>query len=356
MKVSTTFQRITWKRMILIAIGLGVIYWILESAVDMFVFHSGNVIEEIFTLDLHEIWTRSSLIWILIMFSFYIQRVITERERIEISLAHQAEKLEHANEELQRKNTELDQFTYFASHDLQEPLRKVTAFSDMLYQDLGDKLPERAEKDLGFILDATKRMQKLVQDLLTLSRSGRIAMKWERIPLSRCVNQAIQILELRIRESQAEITRDDLPEVCGDQTLLTQLYQNLLSNALKFKGSNLPMIRLTAERMNGQLVLGVKDNGIGIDPKYAEQIFAPFKRLHGRGEYPGTGIGLAICRNIIERHVGKIWVESEKGKGAHFKFTISEITPNKQEDSSWNNLMESPQSSCSLKMTPVIKS
>lgn len=356
MKDRSTSRRIIGKKMILIAIGLGALYWILASAIDVFVFHNGNIIEEIFTLDSHKIWMRSLVLGILILFSFYAQGIITERRRAEATLAEQTKRLERANEELKRKNTELDQFTYVASHDLQEPLRKVTAFSGMLRQDLGDSLPERADKDLGFILDAARRMQKLVQDLLALSRSGRMAMKWEKISLDHCADQAIETLAMRIKESRAEILRDDLPEVWGDRTMLTQLYQNLFSNALKFKSPNRPLIRLTAERIDGQLVLGVKDNGIGVEPKYAEHIFAPFKRLHGRGEYEGTGIGLAICCKTIERHGGTIWVESKPGKGAHFKFTIGEVPPMKKEESSWDNSMESPRSSCSPKMTPVTRS
>jgi len=356
MKHKSTTRRIICQRMVLVVIVLGVLYWILGSTVDVFVFHQGDLVEEIFTLDSHKIWMRSLVLCILIMFSLYAQGIITERKRAEATLAQQTRQLEHANEKLERKNTELDQFTYVASHDLQEPLRKVIAFSGMLRQDLGDRVPERAEKDLGFIVDAARRMQKLVQDLLALSRSGRVAMKWETVSLNHCVDQATETLAMRIKESQAEITRDDLPQVWGDRTMLTQLYQNLLSNASKFTGANRPLIRLTAERINGQLTLGVKDNGIGIESKYAEQIFAPFKRLHGRAGYEGTGIGLAICAKTVERHGGAIWVESKPGKGAHFKFTIGEKTPQKKEESSWDNSMESLRSSSSPKMTPVIRS
>jgi len=126
-----------------------------------------------------------------------------------------------------------------------------------------------------------------------------------------------------VKETGAQITRDKLPEVWGDSTLLTELYQNLISNALKFSGDQPPIIQLTSEERDGDQIFGVKDNGIGIDPKYAQQIFQPFRRLHGRAEYEGSGIGLAICRKIADRHGGKIWVESESGKGAHFRFTIS---------------------------------
>ena len=342
--------------MILAAVGLGALYWVLGSAIDVFVFHDGNITEEIFTLDAHKVWMRSLVLGILILFSFYAQGIITERKRAEATLAQQTRRLELANEELKRKNTELDQFTYVASHDLQEPLRKVTAFSGMLRQDLGDSLPERAEKDIGFILDAAKRMQKLVQDLLALSRSGRVALKWETISLNQCVDQALETLAMRMKESRAEIVRDDLPEVWGDRTTLTQLYQNLLSNALKFTSSERSLICLTAERIDGRLILGVKDNGIGVEPKYAERIFAPFKRLHGRGEYQGTGIGLAICAKTVERHGGKIWVESETGRGAHFKFTLGEMAPSEKEEVTWDTSTESLQSYCLPKMTPAIKS
>jgi light-regulated signal transduction histidine kinase (bacteriophytochrome) len=353
----TVADRISiWKKMILMAVALGTLYWILASATDVFIFHSGTLVDETFTLNPHKIWMRSLVLGILIMFSFYAQGVIAERKRAEATLVQQARQLERANEELERKNVELDQFTYVASHDLQEPLRKVTAFSGILRQDMGDALPERAEKDLGFIVDAAKRMQKLVQDLLALSRSGRVAVKWEAVSLGRCADRAIDSLAMRIQESQAEIARDELPQVRGDRTMLTQLYQNLLSNALKFAAADRPQIRLTAERGDGQLTLGVKDNGIGIESKHAEQIFAPFKRLHGRGKYEGTGIGLAICSKTVERHGGKVWVESTPGKGAHFKFTLDEVGTEPEEENSWSSSMENLQSSCSPKMTPAIKS
>ena len=321
----------TRKRMVLVAVGLGALYWILGSALDVFLFQEGNLIEEIFTLGPQKVWMRSLVLCILIMFSLYAQGVVLERRQAEATLTKRTKQLELVNKELKRKNVELDQFTYIASHDLQEPLRKVTAFSSMLRHDLGNSLPGRAEKDLGFILDATKRMQKLVQDLLALSRSGRMEMKWEMVSLSHCADLAIDSLTMRIEETGAEIARDELPQVWGDRTMLTQLYQNLLSNALKFVGSQKPFVHLTAEQKEGHLILGVKDNGIGIDPKYSQQIFAPFKRLHGRNEYEGTGIGLAICSKTIERHGGEIWVESEMGKGTHFKFALGEVTPGGKE-------------------------
>ena len=166
-------------------------------------------------------------------------------------------------------------------------------------------------------------MQTLIQDLLALSRAGRVAKKREKVSLDECADRALEALAMRVKETGAQITRDKLPEVWGDSTLLTELYQNLIGNALKFSGDQRPIIRLTFEEREGDQIFGVKDNGIGIEPKYAQQIFQPFRRLHGRAEYEGSGIGLAICRKIVERHRGKIWVDSEPGKGAHFLFTIS---------------------------------
>lgn len=255
----------------------------------------------------------------------------TDQKDMEGQLRVFAEEMEWQNwrlgaayDDLERRNKDLDEFTYVASHDLQEPLRKLMAFSELLKKDLGGNLPERAESDLNFITDAAGRMQTLVHNLLTLSRAGRTAMSRENLSLDECVDSAIDALSVLIEETDAEIVRDELPEVWGGRTLLTQLYQNLIGNALKFVDNDRPKIRLTFQIEDDRPVFGVQDNGIGIKPEYAEQIFAPFKKLHGRAEYKGTGIGLAICRKIAERHDGRIWVESEPGRGAHFKFEIGE--------------------------------
>ena len=251
-----------------------------------------------------------------------LEREIIERKKAKMKLAEKSLKLEKINKELRRKNEELNEFTYFASHDLRAPLRKLSAFCDLLKKDLGEDLPEQAEKDLFFIADAAFRMQTLVQDLLKLSHTSRIDMKFERFSLETCVNLALKELESEIAETKAEIVCNELPEVWGDKILLTQLYRNLIRNALKFSDKEHPRMEITVENKDGISIFGVKDNGIGISTAYAEQIFLPFKMLHSQTEYEGTGIGLAICRKAIERHTGEIWVESEPGKGAHFKFTI----------------------------------
>lgn len=252
-----------------------------------------------------------------------ILRDITERKRAEEALADRTLQLERINRELAALNAQLDDFTHMASHDLQEPLRTLIAFSGLLRKDLGDSLPERAGQDLGFIADAAKRMQALIQDLLALSRAGRAAQKRENVSLRECADLALENLTMRVKETGAQVIYDKLPRVWGDATLLTQLYQNLIGNTLKFSGDQRPIIQLTFEEREGAQVFGVKDTGIGIEPKYAREIFKPFRRLHGRDEYEGSGVGLAICGKIVKRHGGEIWVESKPGKGAHFRFTLS---------------------------------
>lgn len=242
-------------------------------------------------------------------------RDVTERKLAEEDLGrHMAE--------LARVNAELDEFTYVASHDLQEPVRKLVAFSELLRKDIGDDLPPRVAQDLAFISDAALRMQRLVRDLLALSRSGKVSMLHEHVALDDAVDLALEALALRVRESGARINRDPLPMVSGDLTLLTQLYQNLIDNALKFVDGQHPEIFLTAEQIDGEWIFGVCDNGIGIAPQYLEQIFQPFKRLHGPGKFAGSGVGLSICRKVVERHRGRMWVESETGQGTRFKFTL----------------------------------
>ncbi|MBI5092031.1 MAG: PAS domain-containing protein [Candidatus Hydrogenedentes bacterium] len=252
-----------------------------------------------------------------------MSRNITDRKIMEESLKNHTKLLQQANVDLKHRNQDLDEFTYVASHDLQEPLRKITAFSDALREDMeaGDR--DAVLKDIEILSSGAQRMQRLVQDLLALSRSGRQRMIMESVALDECVDNALDALEIRIKERSAEIIRSALPTVRGDASMLTQLYQNLIGNALKFC-ETAPHIRLTAAQEAGGWVFGVADNGIGIKPEYAKQVFAPFKRLHGRGRYEGTGIGLAICRRIVERHGGAIWVESELGAGAHFKFTLTQ--------------------------------
>jgi PAS domain S-box-containing protein len=250
-------------------------------------------------------------------------RDITDVRAAQRELARQRDALESANLDLARSNAELEQFASVASHDLQEPLRKLVSFSELLREDLGGELPERAAQDLGFITDAARRMRTLVKDLLTLSRTGTSEMKVRAVSLEDCVERVLESLDLRISETRAVITRDRLPDVTGDAMLLEELYQNLLSNALKFVApGTAPRIHLSAEPQPTGWVLGVRDEGIGVDPERSAEIFRPFRRLHSTEKYPGTGIGLAIARKAVDRHGGRLWVESQKGVGAHFRFTL----------------------------------
>jgi PAS domain S-box-containing protein len=253
-------------------------------------------------------------------------RDVTEARAAQRELARQRDALEQANQDLGRSNAELEHFASVASHDLQEPLRKMISFSELLQADAGDALPERARQDLRFITDAAGRMRNLVRDLLALSRAGTSEMKRVPVSLDACVDRTLEMLDLRISESAAVITRDPLPVVVGDRTLLEGLYQNLLSNALKFTApGRSPRIHVSAERLHdGSWVLGVRDAGIGIDPDRAEEIFRPFRRLHSPEKYPGTGIGLAIARKAVDRHGGRLWVEpaGDDEAGSHFRFTL----------------------------------
>ncbi|MFG0264464.1 MAG: ATP-binding protein [Rhodopirellula sp. JB055] len=230
---------------------------------------------------------------------------------------------------LKRSNTELERFTFIASHDLQEPLRNVLAYADLLRSDLGEQLTDDVAEDLQFISDASLRMQRLLDDLLAFSKAERHDLRRETLSLESCVDDALKALALRIEQTNATIRRGHLPEIEADGLLVTQLFQNLIGNALKFVDSDRPTIEVTASLFDGTWVLGVKDDGIGIKPEYQEQIFLPFKRLHGMGEYEGSGVGLAICQKIVELHHGRLWVDSKCGEYSHFLFTLDP-----QED--WN--------------------
>jgi PAS domain S-box-containing protein len=251
-------------------------------------------------------------------------RDITEVRAAQRQLARHRDALEAANRDLAHSNAELEEFASVASHDLQEPLRKIIAFTELLREDLPEGLPPRAEEDASFIVDAAVRMRGLVNALLALTRTGTTEMAMASVSLEECVKRVLETLDLQIADSGALVTRDALPEVTGDPTLVEALYQNLLSNALKFtRPGEAPRVHLSAEQTpGGELVLGVRDAGIGVDPDRAREIFRPFRRLHSRERYPGTGIGLAIAVKAVARHGGRLWVESPPGEGAHFRFTL----------------------------------
>lgn len=242
-------------------------------------------------------------------------RDITERKRAEEAMKEYAENLKRSNEDLER-------FAYVASHDLREPLRMVTSFSQLLEKNYKGRLDPDADEFIHYIVEGGTRMEMLVNDLLDYSRVTSMAKPLVSIETDNAVNTAIKNLSSAISESKAEISVDPLPVILGDLTQLTLVFQNLLANAIKFRGDKTPVVHIGSVRMGDKWIFSVQDNGIGIDPDYHEKIFEIFQRLHNRGQYSGTGIGLAICKRIIERHGGKIWVESDEGKGSTFYFTI----------------------------------
>ena len=230
--------------------------------------------------------------------------------------------LERQSRELARSNAELEQFANVASHDLQEPLRTVTSYTRLLEQRYSDRLDDDAKLYLRFAQDGAVRMQSLIEGLLAYSHIR--TREYELVPVvvADALLQALANLRATVEESGAEVVHRGLPTVRADPTQMAELFQNLVANAIKFRGAELPRIEIAATRDETRWVISVKDNGIGIDPRYFERIFQVLQRLHSREEYPGTGIGLAICRRIVERHGGRIWVESELGRGSTFFFSI----------------------------------
>jgi len=241
---------------------------------------------------------------------------ITERRLAEA-------RLERAHQELERSNKELEQFAYVASHDLQEPLRMVSSFTQLLARRYADKLDQDAMEFIHYAVDGANRMQQLIQDLLAFSRVTTRGQPKTRIHAHDALDNALSNLQTVIAETGARITHDDLPEVYFDRTQLVQVFQNLIGNAIKFRKSDQsPCVHIAFHQQAAECVFSVQDNGIGINPKYFNRIFVIFKRLHTRETYPGSGIGLALCKSIVERHGGRIWVESQPDNGAAFRFTV----------------------------------
>ena len=230
--------------------------------------------------------------------------------------------LRRGAEELRRSNHELEQFAYVASHDLQEPLRMVSNYCQLLSRRFKGQLGTDGDDFIKFAVDGARRMQLLIEDLLAYSRVGSKPAEFKPTDMNEVFETAVRNLEITIQDAGAEVTKAQLPVVMADFKQMVQVLQNLIVNAIKFRSDRPPAVTLTAFRKEDHWLFAVTDNGIGIDPAYSEKIFVIFQRLHGKGEYPGTGIGLAICKKVVERHGGTIWVESEPGQGATFYFTV----------------------------------
>jgi signal transduction histidine kinase len=224
--------------------------------------------------------------------------------------------------ELKRSNADLEQFAYVASHDLQEPLRMVSGFTGLLKRRYGGKLDADADEYIEFAVSGANRMQSLINDLLSYSRVGREEVAAKAVDTQVALDQALANLQTAIEDRSALVSCGQLPTVWANHGMLVRLFQNLISNALKFCKAERPIVRIQAEARGGDWVFSVADNGIGIDPQYKDRIFLIFQRLHKQSEYPGTGIGLAVCKRIVERNGGRIWLESEAGKGTTFFFTL----------------------------------
>ena len=251
-----------------------------------------------------------------------IAQDITERKAMEEAIRVHSEKLARSNEELER-------FAYVASHDLQEPLRMVTSFTQLLANRYSGRLDETADRYIHYAVDGAKRMQQLIADLLAYSRVESKELDLRQIDCGAVVSAALRNLQVAIEESGASIDTGPLPALWADQGQLTQVFQNLLANAIKFrKVEECPRIHISSVDSDGEWTISVQDNGIGIEPQHAERVFRMFQRLHTRDEYPGTGIGLAVCRKVVERLGGKLWVESEPGAGSTFRFTIPKLERN----------------------------
>jgi len=255
-----------------------------------------------------------------------IRRALAER-RLHDDRRRAEEELARKASELERSNMELEQFAYVASHDLQEPLRMVAAYTQLLAERYHGKLDAQADKYIHYAVVGAQRMQTLIQDLLAFSRAGRGGLDLEATDCNLLVKDAMQNLILAAREGGAIVKYRDLPVVMVNPAQLRQVFQNLIGNAIKFRGSKPSVVQITAERANGDWLFAVSDNGIGIAPEHAESIFVVFQRLHTRTEYAGNGIGLSICKKIIERHGGRIWLESVEGQGSTFKFTLPAKEP-----------------------------
>ncbi len=248
-------------------------------------------------------------------FMLGLVRDITERKLMEETLRERSESLE-------RSNKELEQFAYVASHDLQEPLRMVASYTQLLSKRYKGKLDSDADDFINYAVDGANRMQMLINDLLHYSRVGTRGKDFVMTEFNAVLEKTLIDLKKAVEENSAKVVIDPLPSLMADGGQIGQLFQNLISNAIKFRGNEPPQIQVSSEKNKDKWIFSVRDNGIGVDPEYSSRIFEIFQRLHSKEDYPGSGIGLAICKKIVERHGGNIWVESEPAKGTTFYFTI----------------------------------
>ena len=239
-------------------------------------------------------------------------------------LAQRVREIEEMNIQLARSNADLERFAYVASHDLQEPLRQISSFTQLLARRYSGKLDADADEFIAFIVNGTRQMQELINGVLAYSRLTKKIEPFAFVDCEVLFNEVLQSMTTSTDNLSARISYDPLPRLSGNRMQLAQLFRNLLNNAIKFHGSETPCIHVGAKKQGDQWLFSFKDNGIGIAAEFYERIFEVFQRLHGKTQYPGTGIGLAICKRVVENHGGRIWLESVQGKGTTFFFTLKE--------------------------------
>ena len=266
------------------------------------------------------------------------RRILDEVDQLNAASADLARQAD----DLARSNADLEQFAYVASHDLQEPLRMVASYVQLLSRRYKGKLDKDADEFIAFAVDGATRMQNLIRDLLTYSRVTRLARPMEVVDTGQALLAALVNLKVAVEEARAHVAYDSLPPVRGDATALIALFQNLVGNAVKFRGGRTPEIRIEAARRGDEWIFSVKDNGIGFDPQYRERVFVIFQRLNTRDKYEGTGIGLAICKKIVERHGGRIWVETKPGEGSTFFFSLPGLPSDARRTAHASGRSESP--------------
>jgi len=307
----------TEHKIILISIILGFLTGLIDTIFDYFIFYQDQSFLALLVTDVpqHEIYIRFMSLVCFVVFGFICAKIISRQKKAE-------EELLKVTRELQSSNAELEQFARITSHDLQEPLVTISGFVKLLKRRYHGKLDAKADEFIDFTIEGTSRMEKLLRDLLEYSRIGSKKKPYRELALGSLLDQALQNLKSNIDASGAEVKAHDLPSIWVDDTLMIQLFQNLVGNAIKFSGNKAPVIEIFSKKREKDWVISIRDNGIGIDPQYADQIFIIFNRLHQENEYLGTGLGLAICKKIMERHEGNIWVDSVPGKGSTFSFSL----------------------------------
>jgi len=284
----------------MISILFGIVAWCIDGIIDHFFFKEGTLAGSlIFNIPFHHVFMRLSVVALFLIFGLVISHILTRLKETEGILKQQTE-------ELARSNAELEQFAYVASHDLQEPLRMVSSYVQLLAHRYKNRLDADANDFIDYAVDGANRMQQLINDLLTYSRIGTLKKDFKSTNCETLLAQVLENLQVAIKESNALVEHDPLPTITCDGMKTGQVFQNLINNAIKFRNTHPPHIHISAEEQDDAWIFSVRDNGIGIDPKYAERIFLIFQRLHDRKTYPGTGIGLSICKKIVERHGGRI--------------------------------------------------